>query len=224
MDNFRIQTLALGMVSTNCYLVYRAGQSAGGQSEGQSVPAVIIDPPAEGNRIIRKCQELGIRPEAVLLTHGHFDHMMAADALRKEYGIPVYAGAWEQQLLERTDLNLSTAFGSACTLKADGFLKDGEEITLAGISWKVLFTPGHTKGSVCYVPAGEDVVFSGDTLFFESLGRTDFPTSSTAEIIRSITETLFALPDDWMVYPGHGDPTTIGHEKACNPVAHYYKR
>lgn len=219
MDNFRIKTCVLGMVSTNCYIVYRETE----RKEGQPVPAVVIDPAAQVDKIIRMCQELKVRPEAVLLTHGHFDHMMAADSLRKEYGIPVYAGTMEQDLLERADLNLSTAFGNTCTLKADVFLEDQQEICLAGMYWKVLFTPGHTQGSVCYLPVEEEVIFSGDTLFLESLGRTDFPTSSTAQIVRSITEKLFELPDDWMVYPGHGDPTTIGHEKECNPVACYYK-
>ena len=118
-------------------------------------------------------------------------------------------------------LNLSASFGHGFTTHADRLLKDGEMLTLLGKTWKVIATPGHTTGSVCYYLDEEDVLFSGDTLFAESLGRTDFPTGSSSRIVASIKEKLFPLRDDIIVYPGHGDPTTIGHEKQYNPVAAY---
>ncbi|MBS5065859.1 MAG: MBL fold metallo-hydrolase [Hungatella hathewayi] len=208
MGDLRIKTCVLGMVSTNCYIVYREKE------------AVVIDPADNGAYIVNQCRELGVMPVAVLLTHGHFDHIMAVDDLRK-LSLPVYAGADEEGLLGDTSLNLSASFGHSFTTRADHYVKDGEMFSLLGKTWKVIATPGHTSGSVCYLVDDEDVLFSGDTLFAESLGRTDFPTGSSSQIVASITEKLFPLRDDIMVYPGHGEPTTIGHEKQYNPVAAY---
>lgn len=226
MGDLRIKTCVLGMVSTDCYIVYRDKE------------AVIIDPADNGAYIVNQCRELGVAPVAVLLTHGHFDHIMAVDELRKMFhscsknggegdlpncALPVYAGAAEETLLGDPSLNLSTSFGCRFATHADHLLKDGEMISLLGKNWKVIETPGHTSGSVCYLIEEEDVIFSGDTLFAESLGRTDFPTGSSAQITASITEKLFPLRDDIMVYPGHGEPTTIGHERQYNPVAAYMR-
>lgn len=209
MGDLRMKTCVLGMVSTDCYIVYK-GQDA-----------VVIDPADNGAYIANQCKELGVVPVAILLTHGHFDHIMAVDELRNMFHIPVYAGEVEEAMLKDTSLNLSTNFGHSFTTKADQLLKDGETLELLGETWKVISTPGHTSGSVCYLIEKEDILFSGDTLFAESLGRTDFPTGSSSQIIASITEKLFLLRDDIMVYPGHGEPTSIGHEKQYNPVAAY---
>ena len=132
------------------------------------------------------------------------------------------ASETERELLADPSLNLSLALGMPRTsLKADREVRDGEVVEAAGFHFQVIATPGHTKGSVCYLEKEEKVLFSGDTLFEQSLGRTDFPTGSAKEIVESITGKLFALPDDTMVYPGHGDPTVIGREKQYNPVARY---
>lgn len=212
---FRIKTWVLGMVSTNCYLVYNDKTRKG----------VIIDPADNGEYLIRKLEELGIAPEAVLLTHGHFDHILAVKELQARYSCPVYAGKEEDALLQDASLNLSGTMGTDhLSVSADELVRDGQTLELAGFTWKVLETPGHTRGSVCYYIPGEDVLVSGDTLFAESLGRTDLPTGSMREIISSITGKLLVLPEDTMVYPGHGDPTTIGHEKQYNPVAVYRGR
>lgn len=212
MGDLRIETCELGMVRTNCYIVYSRRE------------AVVIDPADNGDYIVNKCRDLGVVPKAVLLTHGHFDHILAVKDLKRRFCIPVYAGEMEAPMIQDPSLNLSARLGQSFTFGADQLMKDGETIVLLEKPWKVIWTPGHTSGSVCYLPEGEDILFSGDTLFAESLGRTDLPTGSPEDIIRSITEKLFELPDGIMVYPGHGTSTTIGHEKQYNPAARYRRR
>lgn len=215
MSEFRMKTCVLGNVSTNCYIVYQEGTEE----------AVLIDPADNGPYLLNKCRELGVKPVAILLTHGHFDHILAVADICRAFPCKVYAHASEERLLGDPSLNLSASMGSNQTgLRADFLVQEGEVLKLAGYNWKVLATPGHTAGSVCYFVESEEVLFSGDTLFAESLGRTDMPTGSVSDIVHSITRKLFALPDDTMVYPGHGDPTTIGHEKQYNPVAVYASR
>lgn len=215
MSDFRIKTCVLGMVSTNCYIIYNENKKEG----------IIVDPADNGMYILNRCRELGVTPAAVLLTHGHFDHIMAVDDIRRSFRVTVYMGMNEENLLKDPYQNLSGTMGSEQTsMEADYLLRDNEVITVAGYRIKVLETPGHTVGSVCYLFEDEDVLISGDTLFADSLGRTDLPTGSSSEIVKSITERLFPLKDDIMVYPGHGEPTTIGHEKKYNPVAVYMRR
>lgn len=213
MGDFRLKTYVVGMVSTNCYVIYHE----------QLKKAVIIDPGDNGEYILKKCQELSLKPEAILLTHGHCDHIMAVKQMMEQVSdIKLYASREEAGLLGNPDENLSSSLmRTPYSLEADYLVKDGEILHLAGFQWKVISTPGHTAGSVCYLIEDEGVLISGDTLFAESLGRTDLPTASPSAIISSIIEKLLILPDEIMVYPGHGAPTTIGHEKACNPVARY---
>ncbi|MCC8127351.1 MAG: MBL fold metallo-hydrolase [Clostridiales bacterium] len=215
MSDLRIQTLVLGAVSTNCYVLYH----------NQTKRAVIVDPADEAERIRRKCEELALRPEAILLTHGHFDHIMAVEDVKRLYGCEVWAGWKEEKMLLDPALNLTGYQGmKQVSIRADHPVRDNEVISLIGFDWKVLETPGHTAGSVCYYIESEEILLSGDTLFEGSLGRTDFPTGSSAEIVRSIRDRLLVLPEDTMVYPGHGDPTVIKYEKKYNPVAVYYGR
>lgn len=212
MSDFRIKTYPVGQIGTNCYVIFREGQNR----------AVIVDPGADGTYLINKCRELSLIPEAILLTHGHFDHILAVKDIKEAFPeIKIYAGEQEKEILTNPALNLSSGFGKVCTVQDVEYVKDQETLSLAGISFLVLFTPGHTSGSVCYLVKEEDVLISGDTLFHESLGRTDFPTGNQSLIIKTIAQKLFALPEHTMVYPGHGDITTIGHEKTYNPVALY---
>lgn len=204
----RVEFLVVGPVSTNCYL---------GIHE-ESKEALIVDPGDRADQIQAMIEREGVKPVAILLTHGHFDHMMAAEELRRIYDIPVYAGEKEQEVLENADLNLSTGFiRKSYTMKADHYLSDGEELVLAGSRIKVLETPGHTPGGCCYYLAGEGILFSGDTLFCRSVGRTDFPGGSFAEIKKSIKEKLFLLPQETICYCGHGEGTRIGQEMERNP-------
>ncbi len=215
MSDFRIKTYVLGGVSTNCYLVFREGEKA----------AVIIDPADNADYLKNKCREFGVEPEAVLLTHAHFDHMLAADDIRKAYGCKIYVHMDDERMLNDPFLNLSGTMGTEQTgISADHLLRDGDVLHFLNREWRVMATPGHTAGSVCYYLPEEKVLFSGDTLFAESLGRTDLPTGSMSAIVRSIAEKLLVLPEDIMVYPGHGDATTIGYEKQYNPVAAYVRK
>lgn len=204
----RVEFLVVGPVSTNCYL---------GINE-ESKEALIVDPGDRADQIQAMIEREGVKPVAILLTHGHFDHMMAAAELRRIYEIPVYAGEKEQEVLESAALNLSTGFiRKAYTMKADHYLSDGEELILAGSRIKVLETPGHTPGGCCYYLAEEGILFSGDTLFCQSVGRTDFPGGSFDEIKKSIKEKLFLLPAETICYCGHGEGTRIGREMERNP-------
>lgn len=202
----RIITKVIGAVSTNCYFLMNM----------ITKEAIIIDPADHSNVIENVILTHGLKPKAILLTHGHFDHILAANQIKEKYQIPIIACEQEKFLLENSELNLSTAFGGSTTLQADQYVADGSVLEIAGFSIKVIHTPGHTEGSACYYIETEDVLISGDTLFCESVGRTDFPTGSTSQIIRSIKEKLFILPDSTVVYPGHGDISSIGHEKEYN--------
>ena len=177
-----------------------------------------MDPGAQAEKIAAVCDRLGVQPEAILLTHGHFDHIMAVDALRRQYDIPVYAGAQEAEVLSSSVKNLSGIWASAFTVSADRFLKDREQIEIAGMQLCVISTPGHTPGGVCYYAKVQGVLFSGDTLFRDSYGRTDFPGGSTAALFTSIRNRLLPLPEETVVYPGHGSETDIGYEKKYNPA------
>ena len=145
--------------------------------------------------------------------------MSAAKEVRDHFKIPVYAGEKERELLGDAGMNLSAAWAKAVAMEADIWVKENDIMELADCSIRVIETPGHTPGGVSYYIEEEAVLFSGDTLFCESLGRTDFPGSSTAAILHSIREKLFSLPEDTDVYAGHMEPTTIGHEKTYNPAA-----
>lgn len=206
----RVKTCVLGELGTNCYLIWREGNRK----------AVVLDPADQADVILSTCEKLGLEPEAILLTHGHADHVLAAEELRNACKIPVIACQKEETLLQDARKNLSMALmGRYVTLAADTWVKEGDVLEMAGLSIEVLETPGHTAGSVCYYLREDKVLFSGDTLFAGSYGRVDFPTSSMRDMVTSLRKRLFVMEDDIMVYPGHGNPTTIGYEKQYNPAA-----
>ena len=182
MKNLQIDNLVLGMVATNCYLVWNKNTRE----------ALVVDPAALPDRIISAMESRDVKPVAILLTHGHFDHIGAVDALREKYRIPVLLLDKEQEIMENQDKNLSSVFGRGFSTKADHFLHDGDVVSYAGVEIKVLHTPGHTIGGACYYIPEEQVLFSGDTLFLCSVGRTDFPTGSMASYtIRSTESCLY---------------------------------
>ena len=180
----------------------------------------MIDPADHAQKIIEWMKSENLKPVAILLTHGHFDHIMGVEGIRKEYGIPVYASRDEVDVLAKPQLNVSTMMGAYLSMKADELFCDGDVLELAGMKLKVISTPGHTIGSVCFYIEEEKVLISGDTLFEASVGRTDFPTGSSRQLIESIKTRLFILPDDTSVFPGHGGTTSIGYEKLHNPFVY----
>lgn len=208
MADLMVKQYMVGPVCTNCYFAINE----------KTKEMFIVDPGDQADLLAKKIEELGVTPVAILLTHGHFDHAGAAGELKKQYQIPVYAHEAEKETVENPSINLSgSMMGNPEVYDVDKYMKDGEEIELAGMKVRVLFTPGHTVGGACYYLPQEMAVFSGDTLFCESVGRTDFPGGSAATLIRSIREKLLPLPDFIKVYPGHNEITTIGNERSYNP-------
>ena len=205
---FNIRSLTVGIVATNCYLVWNKATGEG----------VLIDPGDEAERICSAIAEERVKLKAILLTHGHFDHILVAEELKDKYEVPLYASKAEKEMLENPQWNLS-GMDEGVTLPEYIPVQDGDKLELLGKEWQVISTPGHTKGSVCYFVPGEiPYLFSGDTLFYESYGRTDLYGGSEVEIKKSIKEKLFCLPDETLVYPGHEEATTIANEKQYNPV------
>lgn len=203
----RIEKFVTGIISTNCYLVINE----------ETKQTVIIDPAACPSYLMGHIRNEGLKVEAILLTHGHFDHVMGIPGFLKEFDVPVYAHEDEKETLGDPALNLSRSYTDGFRFEEAAGISDGQRLDLAGFSFLVLHTPGHTPGGVCYYIESEKVLFSGDTLFQDSVGRTDFPGSSMSALVRSIREKLMTLPDDVKVYPGHMGETMIGHEKEHNP-------
>lgn len=209
MAELKIGRICLGMCQTNCYFLYREGQSN----------VIFIDPADNGKYIYDKLQENGFNVEAILLTHGHFDHIMGANVLRELSGAKVYILEEDKVLIRDPYVNVSAQWAKKYTMEADEFLKDGQELCFGDKKCKVIATPGHTIGSCCFYFEEDKILIAGDTLFCESVGRTDLPTGSMSKLQRSVKDKLMVLPDDVKVYPGHGPSTTIGYEKENNPFA-----
>ncbi len=207
MANLKIGRMVLGICQTNCYFVYKEGSNE----------VIFIDPADSGDYIYETLKDKGFQVAGILLTHGHFDHIWGSKRLRKLTGAKIYVNEEEKALCEDVKLNVSEQAGRAYTMEPDVCVKDNELITIAGIKCRMIATPGHTAGGCCYYFEEDGILISGDTLFQESVGRTDFPTGSMSTLIRSIKEKLFVLPDNVRVYPGHGEATEIGIEKKYNP-------
>ena len=203
----KIGKIVMGSVQTNCYFLYQEG----------SKKIIVVDPADRGDYLYNVFTEKGFEIDAILLTHGHFDHIWGCNKLRELSGVKVYAWEAEKDVCENAALNVSAGAGRPYTVKADEYVKDGAVLTLADMECKVIGTPGHTKGSCCYYFEKDKILISGDTLFEGSVGRTDLPTGSGGTLSRSLKNKLMCLPEEVRVFPGHGGSTTIGEEKMYNP-------
>lgn len=205
--SIKIGRIVMGICQTNCYFLYEEGKKE----------VIFVDPADKGDVLYQKLTDAGFTVAGILLTHGHFDHIWGAKKLRELSGAKIYAWEKEKELCEDAVINVSEQCGRPYTVEADVYVKDGETITIAGMTCQLLGTPGHTAGSCCYYFDEDKLLISGDTLFHESVGRTDLATGNYAAIVRSIQDKLMVLGDEVKVYPGHGDETTIGYERKYNP-------
>ncbi|MDD3334818.1 MAG: MBL fold metallo-hydrolase [Eubacteriales bacterium] len=198
MPKLKVDTIVVGEVQTNCYVVENT----------ETHEVLVIDPGAEASRIVAL---IGNRkPVAVLLTHGHFDHMGAVDELCQRYSVPLYVHEADAAKLTDAKGNVSECFGEHLTVKTQPILLvDGQRLTLGGIALEVLHTPGHSEGSCCYLAQGDECVFCGDTLFNGGYGRTDFDDGDFMKLKESLRK-LFHLTPKRTAYPGHGDITIAG--------------
>jgi glyoxylase-like metal-dependent hydrolase (beta-lactamase superfamily II) len=207
----KIDPLILGAYQTNCYIL-RGSETAN--------DCLVVDTGLEAGELVDFLARHKLNPVAVVLTHGHVDHIAGLVALRKCYPeIRVYIHKLDAPMLTEAENNMSALAGTPFITKpADFSLEDGSIIEQAGIKLEVLHTPGHTPGGISLYSKNEQIVFTGDALFAESVGRTDIPPyGNMTQLVKGIKEKLFVLPDETIVYPGHGPQTTLAHEKTNNP-------
>ncbi len=205
----KIHRLTLGIYQANCYIV---------QSE-QTNEAFIIDPGDEAEQIQALLEREQIQPGRILLTHGHIDHFGAAAELQDFYRIPMLMHEGDRLFVENaTIIGGMMGYKRVRPPKIDRFFQDDEELVLAEMKCKVLHTPGHSQGSVCFL--FDDVFFSGDTIFAGSVGRVDLPGGDWNALISSIRTRIFILSDHIRIFPGHGEETTVKDEKLFNPFLH----
>lgn len=209
MGKLRIEQRVIGMVSTNVYLAINT----------ETQEAFLVDPAERAELIEQWIKDLGVTLKAILLTHGHFDHIGAVTRLKADLQVPVYAMQAEKSVLDDSLLNMSGNVGKPFTVKADKGLKDMDHFQVAGFDVTAYHTPGHTRGGACYYLREEKVLFSGDTIFCETIGRTDMPTGNLSELVRSLRRMLKELPDETEIFPGHEESTSVAHEKKYNPYA-----
>lgn len=200
----KLHTLHLGEMGANCYLL----------ADDNHIAAA-IDIGGDPEPLLALLEQENLTLKKILLTHGHFDHIGGVAAAQAQTGAEVLIHQADRAMLTDDRKNLAGMFGdSVAPIPNSTAFSDGDAITVGDLCFKVLHTPGHTPGSCCFLL--QDQMFSGDTLFCRSIGRTDFPDGSMVKMRQSL-QTLAALPGDWAVYPGHNEPTTLDRERRCNP-------
>lgn len=206
MNRTEITRLIIAPFASNCYIL----------NQKDSKEAVIIDPGGDETTIKDILHQKGLVPSAILLTHGHLDHIMAVAALRSSFEIPTHAHIDEEELLKAAP-SQAQMFGLPPVESPiiDHWFKDGDRLKTGGFEFDVIHTPGHSPGGCCFLI--DKHLFAGDTLFESSIGRSDLPGGNYEQLIKSIKSRLLVLPDELVVYPGHGEETTIGRERRSNP-------
>lgn len=205
----QIQTIVSMPFAENTYIAWRDG----------SREAVVVDPGTEPDAILQFLAEQGLTPVAILNTHGHSDHIAGNADLKAKYPeAPLIIGIGDAPMLEDPDLNLSRPFGfEVVSPSADQLVREGDTLSFAGLTLDILDIPGHSPGHIVFVVRGEGIVFGGDVLFRGSIGRTDFPNGSFDMLAKGIRKKLYPMPDETVIYPGHGPVTEIGYERETNP-------
>lgn len=188
-----IEKQVVGIYAENCYIV----------ADLESNECAVIDPGADFKRLLSRVQDKGFQTKFILLTHGHFDHIGAVTEMKHATGAEIYVNFGDAELYQNAFI-------------PDKELSDGEKLYLGEIEIRVITTPGHTQGGVCFYLPSEKILFAGDTLFYRSVGRTDLPGGNHKQLIQNIITKLMVLPDDVIVYPGHSAKTTIGDERRHN--------
>ena len=202
----KVERLPVGIYLANCYLVYC----------DDTKDALVIDPGGDSDEILDRIEKLGLKIKYIILTHGHGDHIGGLLDVKNKTGAPVLIHEKDEEYLKDNQKNLSNMMSlDNVELKADRLLKDGDKLTLGKSTVEIIYTPGHTPGGISIKI--DNCIFTGDTLFAGSVGRTDFAGGSYEEIIHSVNERLIIYPDDTIIYPGHGPSSTIGKEKDSNP-------
>lgn len=206
----KIDTLTIGDFLTNCYIL---------RGSLSSKDCLVIDPGLQAEPVIDLLQASHLQPVAVILTHGHIDHIAGVHLIKENWpDIKICIHSIDAPMLKDDFANLSEMADARFeTDAADCLLEHGQLLDFAGIKLLVLHTPGHTPGGICLYSQQDKIIFVGDTLFADSVGRTDFPGGSTNDLLKSINEKLLTLPDETEVFPGHGPATTIGKERKTNP-------
>lgn len=208
MSKLNIQTFVVSPLMENTYVVWDASKDT----------AVLIDPGGGEERIVEFLKAQGLRLEKILATHGHVDHMVSVHFFQSKFDVPFWVHAGDEALIKTSEtLGSMFGFGRVPVPRIDGYLAEGDRVCVGGYKFHVLETPGHSLGSCCFYCAAAGVVFVGDVLFREGVGRTDLPDGSFEELRTAILEKLYVLPDETVVYCGHGVTTTIGYEKRNNP-------
>lgn len=203
-----LEKLAVGAYAANCFII----------GDEDSKVGIVVDPGGEAERIFKKTESMGLKIETIILTHGHGDHIGAAETLKKLTGASVLCHHDEADMLFDPAVNLTQNMnGPTVSIKVDRTIGDGDSVTFGTFKIKVIHTPGHTTGGICLYLESEKVLFSGDTLFYGSIGRSDLPGGSHKQLVGSIRNKLMKLDDAVTVYPGHGASTTIGFERRKNP-------
>ena len=196
----------VGIMGVNCYIL------------GEKSEAIIVDPGSDAGKIIKILNENEIEAKYIVLTHCHFDHILAVEKLMENLSVKLIACQSEKENLLDSSVNYTDRYSrKALELSADIYVKDGDVIKSGEYEFEVIETPGHTSGGMCLYCKGENLLISGDTLFYSAVGRCDLATGDEATLIKSIKEKLFILPDDTKVLPGHGEDTSIGFERINNP-------
>lgn len=202
----KILTIVTGTIEENCHIIFDEEKNA-----------VVIDPGDDAKNIIGTIEKNGLSVKTIVLTHGHYDHVGAVNELKEYTKANVVAHEKEKELLQNPQLSLGIYLNPFyVNPRVDSYVKEGDILSAGDISLRVIHTPGHTEGGMCLYTEG--VLFSGDTLFYRTLGRWDFPTGDLSKLTRSIGDKIFSLPDNTVIYSGHGPQTTVGEEKVYNEV------